>query len=733
MQSLSDARSALDHRLRLDGESYESGVDVASWDVEAWEAAGTLPVALRSAVERVLLSADGATIDKWLQRAAQGRSLGAALALATCCTLHELGLACGRSFRRTTLVAPWHEVVPLRSECDGRDTFLSGRLDAVSLAGDPTRVLVRTAVDELLEIELGAPGVSIAPSGELGLVAARLGTITLSSVKVNPAARNRLTPALLETLTIRHRLRMARALLFWSGELLATTFRFIGKRAFRDSVLATQQVVRHTIANLSTAHRTLAAQLRSARVEDADQALRVTWLCESLFALVPTLVKACQQLHGGRGFLNEHWVSRAYRDSRGLARLLGTRTALRDAQREALAVRAGQLPLGSALFGGPEHARFRQRARSLIAENIPLECLREEEGRADFASAQRRFAAEGLSTAMVPAADGGPGLDFSYSVALIEELMAHASASAAVSLLVAAGTVFPLVATHATSALREQLLPRILAGSAVIAFGVTEPNGGSDLVSSVRTRARLEGDEYVIDGTKMFITNGPVADYVLLLVRTSAEGAAFQASLVFVPMNHPGVRVSQPYDKLGLRGSPTGTLEFEGVRVPKENLLGRAGLGLTYLAEATVHERVLIAAGALELARDSVARVLASLSDHAHDDAHRAALFAQLALIEGQRACTYEIIDATRTGTLDRNDAAMLKYSACEAAQHAIECAADVVAERTSDRQLEAHVTRALRDSRIFSVFAGSSEMMRDVHSASLLPRIRLGVWSYDV
>jgi alkylation response protein AidB-like acyl-CoA dehydrogenase len=733
VQSLSDPRVALDHRLRLDGESDGLTLDPASWDVEAWEAAGSVPSALRGAIERALVSADAATMDAWLERAARGRSLGAVLAIATSCTLHELAAASGRHIRRATLAAPWHEVPPLRFEHEGRDMFVSGRLQCVPLAADLTRVLVRTAPDELVEIDLGAQGVSVSRTGELGLTAARLVDISLSSVRVVAAARWKLTPLKLATITMQHRLRVARALLVWLRELLTTTFQFVGKRAFRDSVLATQQVVRHRIADLSTAQRTLAAQLRSARVADADQSLRVTWLCESLCALVPEFVKACQQLHGGRGFLNEHWVSRAYRDSRGLSRLLGTRSALRNEQRAELSCRSMPLPLGSALFGSSEHASFRARARALIAENIAPESLREEDGRADFATAQRRFAAEGLSTAMVPAAEGGPGLDFSYSVALIEELMAHASASAAVSLLVAAGTVFPLVATHATRELREELLPRILAGSAVIAFGVTEPNGGSDLVSSVRTQARLDGDEYVVDGSKMFITNAPVADYVLLLVRTSAEGAPFQASLLFVPMNLPGVKVSRPYDKLGLRDSPTGSIELHGVRVPKQNLLGRAGLGLTYLAEATVHERVLISAGALELARDSVTRVLTALSDGVHDDAARGSLLEQLALIEGQRACTYDVIAATLTGALDRNDAAMLKYSACEAAQRAIEGAANVVGERPCSRELEAHVTRALRDSRIFSVFAGSSEMMRDVHSASLLPRIRLGIWSHDV
>jgi butyryl-CoA dehydrogenase len=709
------------------------------YDVEHWEAHGALPTDVWSELECAGESVEPATpAAQLLSSLDGGRSLGAVVALATLRAARELQRASGLRSALTTLPAPWFELASdLAVSLSANGTRqLTGTVHGVVSGAHVSTLLLRVSATELCQVPLDAQGVSRRPGLDMGLGAAGLCSIAFDRVLIAPSQSAYLDPVALASLTEQHRLRAAHALIAWSRQLLAATFDFLGSRPFRGSVLATQQVIRHRIADLCSCQTTLESQLRAAAVDSPGRALRVLMLCANVHDSLPEFVKDCQQLHGGRGFLSEHDAARAYRDCRSLCRLFGSKHILCaeiERQLGGLLPEAG-LPRGSCSFATPEHVDFRARARRVIATALPRASAGEQESLSDFRHVHQRFAREQLTTSMVPLEHGGPGRDLSYSVALIEELMSKASASAAVSLLVAAGAVFSLVANHGTPLLREHLLPRILSGSAVIAFGITEPGGGSDLTGAMQTVAHEDGSDYVVDGRKVFITNAPVADFALVLARSSADGQPFQACLLLVPSDAPGVTASAPYDKLGLRGSPTGTLDFRSVRVPKHNLIGRAGLGLSYFADATLHERVLIAAGSLELASSCLLRVLRVL-ERAPElaSAHTPRLLGELARVEGRRALAYHVIEKTTRGELERTDAAMLKYAACETAQRAIEVAADALECLPVSTETTVHVTRALRDSRIFSVFAGTSEMMRDTYAASLLPRIRMGVWGRDV
>ena len=136
----------------------------------------------------------------------------------------------------------------------------------------------------------------------------------------------------------------------------------------------------------------------------------------------------------------------------------------------------------------------------------------------------------------------------------------------------------PSLAKFGSKELKEQFLRPAIEGTAVAAVGVTEPDAGSD-VAGIRTRAVRDGDTFVINGAKLYITNGTQADWVCVLARTSDEGGYRGVSQIIVPTNTPGFSVSRKLDKLGMRGSDTAELHFDDCRVPAANIIGAEGRG----------------------------------------------------------------------------------------------------------------------------------------------------------
>jgi alkylation response protein AidB-like acyl-CoA dehydrogenase len=375
------------------------------------------------------------------------------------------------------------------------------------------------------------------------------------------------------------------------------------------------------------------------------------------------------------------------------------------------------------LVGTPEHQAYRERVRAAVERHVVLHCRDWEEHGAVPAQLHASFARAGITTARISQAYGGAGKDFSYSLVLAEELMRASTASVTVSLLLPAGTVIPLLAREASPRLRTQLMSRLVAGDLVLGFGVTEPEGGSDLLHVVDTTARSDGDCWVINGRKLFVTNGPIADYVVTLVRTGDKAGPFGKSFIAVPVASPGVVVSPPYDKLGLCASPTGFIDFHEVRVPKDHLIGRLDLGLHYLADAISEERILIAAGSLELARSFIADALLRLGEREGSSAVVARLISCAAQHHGHKALVYEAADSVCAGRVDRSLAALVKFSTVDFVQNALEACADAM-QLCGGLSAAPDYARALRDSRVLSIFAGTSETMRDQFMTGMLPRL---------
>jgi citronellyl-CoA dehydrogenase len=210
----------------------------------------------------------------------------------------------------------------------------------------------------------------------------------------------------------------------------------------------------------------------------------------------------------------------------------------------------------------------------------------------------RKLGALGLLGLKYPEALGGSGLDFSYSMVMAEALGICDCGGVPMSIGVQTDMATPALARFGSNELRRDYLGPAIRGEMVACIGVSEPGGGSD-VAAVRTTARKDGGDYVIDGTKMWITNGLQADWCCLLANTSAEGAPHKnKSLIVVPMDAPGISKHKIH-KIGMNSSDTAQLFFDGVRVPRRNLIGHEGMGFTYQMMQFQEERLWAAASGI--------------------------------------------------------------------------------------------------------------------------------------
>ncbi|XP_068790956.1 probable acyl-CoA dehydrogenase 6 isoform X4 [Struthio camelus] len=180
-----------------------------------------------------------------------------------------------------------------------------------------------------------------------------------------------------------------------------------------------------------------------------------------------------------------------------------------------------------------------------------------------------------------PTEYGGMGLDFSYNIAVAEELGNIRCGGIPMAIGVQIGMTTPALTRFGSDELKKQFLVPTIAGDAVACLGISEVGAGSD-VANIKTTAMRKGDEYVINGGKMWITSGCQADWMCLLANTSKGPPHQNKSLICLPMNLPGIHIAKKIDKLGMRSSDTAQIFFEDVRVPSKNLIGEEGMGFTY-------------------------------------------------------------------------------------------------------------------------------------------------------
>lgn len=208
-----------------------------------------------------------------------------------------------------------------------------------------------------------------------------------------------------------------------------------------------------------------------------------------------------------------------------------------------------------------------------------------------------------------PAEFGGTGLDYSYGTAVAEALGDIECVGIADAIGVQTDMATPALARFGSDQLRREFLTPSISGEFVSCIGVTEPSAGSD-VAQIKTAARKDGDDYVINGSKIFITNGTQADWICLLANTGEGPVHRNKSLICVPMNTPGVIIAKKLDKLGMRSSDTALIYFEDVRVPQRNRIGEEGQGFVYQMKQFQEERLWVAAKSLRMMERAIRQTI---------------------------------------------------------------------------------------------------------------------------
>ena len=263
---------------------------------------------------------------------------------------------------------------------------------------------------------------------------------------------------------------------------------------------------------------------------------------------------------------------------------------------------------------GPDHELFREQFRKFAEKEIaPKVASWNERGMSDRET-WRKAGAAGFLGANQPVEYGGAGGDFLYDAIVIEEmadLRAHA-----MMISLHSDIVMPYLLHYGTEEQKRRYVPGAIAGEILLAVAMTEPGTGSDL-ANVQTRARRDGDHYVINGAKTFISNGQIGDLFIVVCKTDpdAKPAHKGISLILVEAETPGFVRGRKLDKLGLRGQDTSEIAFEDCRVPVSNVLGQEGRGFIQLMEQLQQERLTIAVGAIASCRRALLDTIAYTKD----------------------------------------------------------------------------------------------------------------------
>jgi len=243
------------------------------------------------------------------------------------------------------------------------------------------------------------------------------------------------------------------------------------------------------------------------------------------------------------------------------------------------------------LYFNKDHEMVRQAVRDFVIKELdPHLDDWEEQGIAPLHEIFRKMGDLGFLGIRYATEIGGQGLDLWADLVFLEEIAHIKAMSLPISIYIQTHSATPVIDEFGSEYLKETYLTPALAGKLVASIAITEPDAGSD-VAALRTFAVKEGDTYVINGSKIYITNGCQADFIVLLARTSENPGYHSFSLIIVPTDTPGFTVGRKLDKIGMRSSDTAELFFDNVRVPAENRIGEEGEGFIYQMRQFQHER----------------------------------------------------------------------------------------------------------------------------------------------
>jgi acyl-CoA dehydrogenase len=371
-----------------------------------------------------------------------------------------------------------------------------------------------------------------------------------------------------------------------------------------------------------------------------------------------------------------------------------------------------------------ERAQLRAVVRRFVErEVVPHLATWEEDGLLPR-SLHRAAAEAGLLGIGFPEVVGGCGGDTIDVSVVTEEVLLSGGSSGLVASLFTHGIGLPHVVQHADPAQLERVVRPVLAGEAIVSLAVTEPEAGSD-VAGIRTRAERDGDDYVVTGSKLYITSGTRADVFTTAVRTGGEGAG-GISLLLIERDRPGVEVSAPLRKMGWWCSDTAELRFDQVRVPAANLVGPEDGGFAQIMRQFAPERLSLAVQAYATAqrcvdltlthvrsRETFGRPLASRQVVRHRLAEMARL------VDVARTYTRTVVERYEAGDDVLSEVAMAKNTAVAACDEVVDAAVQLHGGMGYMRETE--VERHYRDSRILGIGGGTTEIMTEVVARMLL------------
>ncbi|HEY0755570.1 MAG TPA: acyl-CoA dehydrogenase family protein [Ktedonobacteraceae bacterium] len=372
-----------------------------------------------------------------------------------------------------------------------------------------------------------------------------------------------------------------------------------------------------------------------------------------------------------------------------------------------------------------DHKLFRDSYRHFVAkEMVPFYAQWEKDGHVSR-DLWRKAGEQGFLGLQVPEEYGGAGVDdYRYSVVMMEESTCAGVISAAGGMNLHNDIVIPYILAYANPAQKERWLPGMCSGALITAIAMTEPDTGSDL-AAVRTSAQRQGDEYLLNGQKTFITSGLMADVVLVVAKTNPALGHKGISLLVVEEGMEGFKRGRLLEKMGLKAQDTAELIFEDVRVPSTHLLGAEGQGFYYLMSQLARERLNVGVGALAACETALQMTLEYCKQRTafgHPigsfQNSRFKLAEMRTEIEIGRVFIDRCVEELLEGTLTAEIAAMAKWWASDLQKRVVDQCVQL--HGGYGYMLEYPIARAYLDARVQSIYAGTNEIMKEIIGRSL-------------
>ena len=374
------------------------------------------------------------------------------------------------------------------------------------------------------------------------------------------------------------------------------------------------------------------------------------------------------------------------------------------------------------LYFTKEHNQVRKAVRDFVKKEInPYVDEWEEQGMTPLHDLFKKMGDLGFLGIRYDPKWGGEGLDYWYELAFLEELGNIECGSIPMAISVQTNMATPAIDQFGSDYLKEKYLKPAVSGDMVAAIAVTEPDAGSD-VAALKTTAKREGDYYILNGSKTYITNGTQADFLTLLARTSDEPGYHSFSLLVVPTDIPGFNISKKLDKMGMRSSDTAELFFDNMKIPAENMIGKEGEGFIYQMQQFQHERF----SALPMAYVSMRNVIDLTVEHLRQRIvfgkplmskqvlrHRLAQW--VTEIESLQQLTYHIVRMKEAGMDVTREISMGKLLAGQLSSKVTDGCLQMFGGLGFMNEMK--ISRYFRDSRLIAIGGGANEVMCEIIS----------------